>query len=110
LLSLERVDRRESAASLNDMKDMLATLPQFQEQRDQFSLHLTLAEKCMDIFAQKKLLDIGLIEQVCSQITPLTLELCYWSDTRWQNSQNSFRGYGPYPLSSRINVPSPYSN
>jgi syntaxin-binding protein 1 len=46
------------------MRDMLASLPQFQEMRDQFSLHLNLAEKCMEIFEQKKLLEIGLVEQV----------------------------------------------
>lgn len=46
------------------MRDMLANLPQFQEMRDQFSLHLNLAEKCMETFEQKKLLDVGLIEQV----------------------------------------------
>ena len=45
------------------MRDMLAALPQFQEMRDQFSLHLNMAEKCMDMFEQKKLLEVGLIEQ-----------------------------------------------
>lgn len=61
---------REKATSLNDMRDMLATLPEFQEMRDQFSLHLNLAEKCMDIFGQKKLLEIGLVEQVCLSLGP----------------------------------------
>ena len=55
---------REKATSLNDMRDMLATLPQFQEMRDQFSLHLNMAEKCMELFEQKKLLNVGLVEQV----------------------------------------------
>lgn len=30
--------RREGAASLNDMKDMLASLPQYQEQREKVSV------------------------------------------------------------------------
>jgi syntaxin-binding protein 1 len=55
---------REKATSLNDMRDMLASLPQFQEMRDQFSLHLNVAEKCMEMFEQQKLLEVGLIEQV----------------------------------------------
>ena len=55
---------REKATSLNDMRDMLADLPQFQEMRDQFSLHLNLAEKCMQVFEEKKLLEVGLVEQV----------------------------------------------
>jgi len=62
------------------MRDMLATLPQFQEMRDQFSLHLNLAEKCMEIFEEKKLLEVGLLEQVILKVVSmLTLELCDWS-------------------------------
>jgi hypothetical protein len=49
---------------------MLAALPQFQEMRDQFSLHLNMAEKCMDLFEQKKLLEVGLVEQVLLSLTP----------------------------------------
>jgi len=63
-LHLTLLMAREKATSLNDMRDMLATLPQFQEMRDQFSLHLNMAEKCMELFEEKKLLSIGLIEQV----------------------------------------------
>jgi len=48
---------------------MLAALPQFQEMRDQFSLHLNMAEKCMDMFEQKKLLEVGLVEQVHPSMT-----------------------------------------
>jgi Sec1 family len=51
------------------MRDMLAALPQFQEMRDQFSLHLNMAEKCMDLFEQKKLLEVGLVEQVLLSLT-----------------------------------------
>ena len=74
---------REKATSLNDMRDMLANLPQFQEMRDQFSLHLNLAEKCMETFEQKKLLDVGLIEQVRAKYRRfmLTLELRYRGDS-----------------------------
>jgi hypothetical protein len=81
------------------MKDMLASLPQYQEMREkvsslpcsslpygrdkmlndpfpnwplftrlrstrQFSLHLTMAQTCMDMFEEKKLSDIGMVEQV----------------------------------------------
>lgn len=61
---------KEKATSLNDMRDMLATLPQFQEMRDQFSLHLNIAEKCMEQFEQKKLLEVGLVEQVLARTVP----------------------------------------
>ncbi len=77
---------REGAATLNDMKDMLASLPQYQEQREkvrrstarrlsivlitgpersQFSLHLSMAQECMDIFERDKLPVVATIEQVC---------------------------------------------
>ncbi|KAF8519040.1 Sec1-like protein [Hysterangium stoloniferum] len=45
----------EGVASLNDMKDMLASLPQYQEMREKFSLHLNMAQECMSIFEKEKL-------------------------------------------------------
>ncbi len=76
---------REGAATLSDMKDMLASLPQYQEQREkvrrptalrsfialitdrdcsQFSLHLSMAQECMDIFERDKLPVVATVEQV----------------------------------------------
>ena len=57
---------KDKATSLNDMRDMLASLPQFQETRDRFSLHMALAQECMKIFEQRKLPLIGLVEQNCA--------------------------------------------
>ncbi|TDL23876.1 Sec1-like protein [Rickenella mellea] len=62
----------EGAASLNDMKDMLASLPQYQEQREKYSLHLNMAQECMDLFEQRKLTAVANIEQNCA--TGLTAE------------------------------------
>ncbi|KAI0060698.1 Sec1-like snare protein [Artomyces pyxidatus] len=62
----------EGAATLNDMKDMLASLPQYQEQREKFSLHLNMAQECMDIFARDKLPVVATVEQNCA--TGLTVE------------------------------------
>ena len=59
---------REGAANLNDMKDMLANLPQYQEQREKFSLHLTMAQQCMDTFERDRLTDIATVEQVQFQL------------------------------------------
>ncbi|KAI9464431.1 Sec1-like protein [Lactarius psammicola] len=56
----------EGAATLNDMKDMLASLPQYQEQREKFSLHLSMAQECMDIFERDKLPVVATVEQNCS--------------------------------------------
>ncbi len=37
------------ATSLNAIKDMLAGLPQFQELKEAYSLHLSMAQECMNI-------------------------------------------------------------
>ncbi|KAG1746614.1 Sec1-like protein [Suillus paluster] len=62
----------EGAASLNDMKDMLANLPQYQEQREKFSLHLNMAQDCMNLFEKQKLPLVANVEQCCA--TGLTAE------------------------------------
>jgi len=62
----------EGAASLNDMKDMLANLPQYQEQREKFSLHLNMAQECMALFEKDKLPLVGNVEQNCA--TGITVE------------------------------------
>jgi hypothetical protein len=49
---------------VNDLKDMLASLPQFQTQREQFSLHLDMAQECMALFEKKKLNVAAGVEQV----------------------------------------------
>ena len=51
------------ATSLNAIKDMLAGLPQFQELKELYSLHLTMAQECMDIFQHHRLPDIASVEQ-----------------------------------------------
>ncbi|KAF2459129.1 Sec1 family superfamily [Lineolata rhizophorae] len=53
----------EDGASLNAIKDMLAGLPQFQEMKEAYSLHLTMAQECMNIFQHHKLPDVAAVEQ-----------------------------------------------
>lgn len=50
--------------NVNDIKDMLAGMGQFQEEKEAFTLNLTMAQDCMDEFAQHKLLDLAELEQV----------------------------------------------
>ncbi|WWC73866.1 uncharacterized protein I206_107838 [Kwoniella pini CBS 10737] len=52
--------------NVNDLKDMLASLPQFQTQREQFSLHLEMAQECMSLFEKKKLSLVANVEQCCA--------------------------------------------
>lgn len=51
------------ATSLNAIKDMLAGLPQFQELKELYSLHLSMAQGCMDIFQHHRLPDVASVEQ-----------------------------------------------
>jgi len=41
----------------------MASLPQYQGQKDMYSLHLTMAQECMGIFEKKNLPDVALLEQ-----------------------------------------------
>ncbi|ESK97828.1 snare binding protein sec1 [Moniliophthora roreri MCA 2997] len=60
------VFKGDGAANLNDMKEMLANLPQYQEQRENFSLHLSMAQECMGIFEKEKLPLVANVEQNCA--------------------------------------------
>ncbi|GAA5891833.1 hypothetical protein JCM8208_002906 [Rhodotorula glutinis] len=60
-----------TSTSINDMKDMLASLPQMREVKEKLSLHLTMAEKCMTLFDKKKLPAGANVEQCCATgVTP----------------------------------------
>ncbi|KAI1749914.1 Sec1 family protein [Xylaria castorea] len=49
--------------SINAIKDMMAGLPQFTEMKEAYSLHITMAQECMNIFEHHKLADMSQIEQ-----------------------------------------------
>lgn len=53
----------ENKASLNAIKDMLAGLPQFTALKERYSLHLSMAQECMNVFARFKLPDVASLEQ-----------------------------------------------
>ncbi|KAF2812920.1 Sec1-like protein [Mytilinidion resinicola] len=50
-------------SGLNAIKDMIAGLPQFQEMKEAYSLHLSMAQECMQLFQQQKLPDLASVEQ-----------------------------------------------
>jgi syntaxin-binding protein 1 len=52
-----------TAASLNDMKNMISNLPQYQEMKTRFSAHMNIASECMNEFKSQNLEEIGLLEQ-----------------------------------------------
>ncbi|KAA1136315.1 vacuolar sorting protein VPS33/slp1 [Puccinia graminis f. sp. tritici] len=61
-----------NGSSLNDMKDMLASLPHLKESKEKLSLHLSMAETCMELFEKHQLMNIASVEQCCS--TGMTAE------------------------------------
>ncbi|KAI0874660.1 Sec1 family protein [Hypoxylon argillaceum] len=52
-----------NSTSINAIKDMMAGLPQFTEMKEAYSLHITMAQECMNIFQHHKLADMSAIEQ-----------------------------------------------
>jgi syntaxin-binding protein 1 len=57
-------NKEQQNTSLHAIRDMMATLPEFQKQKDEYSLHLTMAQECMGRFEKLKLPDVALLEQV----------------------------------------------
>ena len=53
----------DNPSSLNNIKDMLAGLPQYQEGKEAFSLHLNMASDAMAVFQKRKLAEIASVEQ-----------------------------------------------
>lgn len=54
----------ENANSLNAIKDMMAGLPQFQELKEAYALHLSMAQESMNRFQKYKLPDVASVEQI----------------------------------------------
>ncbi|KAG0055543.1 vacuolar sorting protein VPS33/slp1 [Gryganskiella cystojenkinii] len=54
---------KDKAASLRNMKDQLANLPQYQDLKAKYSTHIHIAKECMRIFEEKKINEVGLVEQ-----------------------------------------------
>ncbi|RKP27520.1 Sec1-like protein, partial [Syncephalis pseudoplumigaleata] len=50
-------------ASLSDMKRILSDLPQFQELKEKYSAHISMAQDCMSLFNKQNLPAIGEVEQ-----------------------------------------------
>ena len=48
---------------------MLAGLPEYQEGKERFGLHLDMAGKCVKVFQDHKLLDVGSVEQVWTGVS-----------------------------------------
>lgn len=54
---------RNEKTTVNTIKDMLAGLPEFQQGRDAYTLHLNMAQECMKLFQDHKLIEVSSVEQ-----------------------------------------------
>ncbi|KAL9059623.1 MAG: hypothetical protein Q9162_001128 [Coniocarpon cinnabarinum] len=54
----------DTTTSISAIKDMMAGLPEFQETKEAYSLHLTMAQESMNLFQARKLPDLASIEQI----------------------------------------------
>ncbi|KID86480.1 Sec1 family superfamily [Metarhizium guizhouense ARSEF 977] len=54
------------APTLNTMREMVAGLPQFQQMKSAYALHLNMAQECMNAFQNHKLPDLASAEQTMS--------------------------------------------
>ena len=52
--------------TINNIKDMIAGLPQFREGKDLYTLHLNMAQECMEVFQKCRLPEVATVEQVRS--------------------------------------------
>ena len=54
---------KEGKPDLQQLKETLHALPEFQQAKAKFSTHINLAQECMKIFNKKRLMDVGNVEQ-----------------------------------------------
>ena len=54
----------DAPSSLNNIKDMLAGLPKYQQGKEAFALHLGMTSDAMELFVQRRLADYASVEQV----------------------------------------------
>lgn len=55
---------RNDKVTVNTIKDMLAGLSDFQEGKNAYTLHLNMAQECMNFFQERNLLELSSVEQV----------------------------------------------
>jgi syntaxin-binding protein 1 len=63
---------RNDKVTVNTIKDMLAGLSDFQEGKNAYTLHLNMAQECMNYFQERNLLELSSVEQVCFLILEVT--------------------------------------
>lgn len=55
----------EGPGSLHTLRKMMAGLPEYQEQKEQYALHLSMLQDAMKLFVDRNLSELAMLEQVC---------------------------------------------
>lgn len=58
------ISRPKGIESLNEMKDTLGALPEFQEMKSKFSLHINICQQCKTMLGEKRIDACAAVEQV----------------------------------------------
>jgi syntaxin-binding protein 1 len=61
--ALGSTDGPSGIEALNQMKDTLSALPEFQEMKSKFSLHINICQECQSVFEKRSIGPIAGIEQ-----------------------------------------------
>lgn len=59
----QRAGGSNQVTSLNDMKEMLTAIPQFQDLKAKFSVHISMAQECMNLFEKHRIAASAAVEQ-----------------------------------------------
>jgi len=87
-------DSDGGANSLNAIKDMMAGLPQFQEMKEAYALHLGMAQDSMNRFQKFNLPDLAAVEQVSTVLltcSALHLTLSRYLQQAWTKTTRSLK-------------------
>lgn len=55
--------KKNDVSSLNDLKSALSSMPQFQDLKNKYSIHMAMLQECLSVFSAQKLEEIASVEQ-----------------------------------------------
>ncbi|KAI8848072.1 Sec1-like protein, partial [Chytridium lagenaria] len=63
LTAMGHEESLEGIQNLNQLKDTLTSLPEFQEMKSKFSVHINICQECRSLFERRKLDSLAAVEQ-----------------------------------------------
>eukprot|EP01094_Clydonella_sp_ATCC50884_P014889 TRINITY_DN2545_c0_g1_i2.p1 TRINITY_DN2545_c0_g1~~TRINITY_DN2545_c0_g1_i2.p1 ORF type:complete len:441 (+),score=141.99 TRINITY_DN2545_c0_g1_i2:170-1324(+) len=67
--SIQTIDNKQKVSSLKQMTEAVRAMPEYQDMKKKYALHMDMASKCMDEFEERRLAEVGAVEQdiVCGE-------------------------------------------